>query len=151
MAGGVCSYVPGQRCVLLGPRVGPVMQCNCHEQQRSGAHQQPHGRATAVAWHGMNGSVRDQCNIMHVYLGTGERGTGMARRNWGLSGAGLAGSLDPAVLLTQAQYNHLTGRSSLWGRVRTAPIIMLFIPGTPLKTTHLQKDAQSISLHIAPG
>ena len=25
--------------------------------------------------------------------------------------------------------------------VRTAPIITLFIPGTPLKTTHLQKDA----------
>ena len=23
----------------------------------------------------------------------------------------------------------------------TAPMIMLFIPGTPLKTTHLQKDA----------
>ena len=29
----------------------------------------------------------------------------------------------------------------LWGRFRTAPIIALFIPGTPLKTTHLQKRA----------
>ena len=26
------------------------------------------------------------------------------------------------------------------GRFRTAPNITLFIPGTPLKTTHLQKD-----------
>ena len=28
-----------------------------------------------------------------------------------------------------------------WGRFRTAPIIRVFIPGTPLKTTHLQKCA----------
>ena len=30
---------------------------------------------------------------------------------------------------------------TLRGRFRTAPIITLFIPGTPLKTTHLQKYA----------
>ena len=30
----------------------------------------------------------------------------------------------------------------------TAPIIMLFIPGTPLKTTHLQKHARSIQNSI---
>ena len=33
------------------------------------------------------------------------------------------------------------GSPALWGRFRTAPIIALFIPGTPLHTTHLQKDA----------
>ena len=33
-----------------------------------------------------------------------------------------------------------TARAQLWHSTGTAPIITLFIPGTPLKTTHLQKD-----------
>ena len=34
---------------------------------------------------------------------------------------------------------------------RTAPIVMLFIPGTPLKTTHLQKHARSIHNSMGCG
>ena len=43
-------------------------------------------------------------------------------------------------LLLSCQAGAYSKRSQ-WGPFRTAPIITLFIPGTPLKTTHLQKDA----------
>ena len=47
--------------------------------------------------------------------------------------------ISEAVHLLEASFGRM-----LWGRFRTAPIITLFIPGTPLQTTPLQKRARSI-------
>ena len=59
----------------------------------------------------------------------------------------LTAALQFALALALTLTLLLIGRAFLHS-AGTAPIIMLFIPGTPLKTTHLQKHARSIQNSI---
>ena len=54
--------------------------------------------------------------------------------------AGLAG-MPPCAVSNTLSYCSTHPMGAFLHSARTAPIITLFVPGTPLKTTHLQKRA----------